>query len=103
MKLDIQAIEHLAVLAKIDLAEGEAEIYGRQLTEVLGHLDNLDEAIGFINKQNLVDKINEQQLITAAVDLSIDEVNGWSEDEVTASLAMANSQLGQEIIMPRIK
>jgi hypothetical protein len=103
MKLDIQAVEHLAVLAKIDLKEGEAEIYGRQLTDVLGHLDNLDEAINFIDKQNLADKTNKQQLITAAVDLSVDQVGVWPEDEVAASLALTDRQPGQEIIMPRIK
>jgi Asp-tRNA(Asn)/Glu-tRNA(Gln) amidotransferase C subunit len=103
MKLDIKAIEHLAVLAKLSLATGEAEIYGRQLTDILGHLDHLDEASDFIEKQQLVDQLNDCPTTTMAVDLSVDEVIAWPKSEVADSLAMADSQLGQEIIMPRIK
>ena len=103
MKLDIQAIEHLAVLAKLSLAKGEAEIYGRQLTDVLGHLDSLDEASNFIDQQQLAEKFNDQQIEETAVDLSADEAVAWPETEVADSLAMAHSQPGQEIIMPQIK
>lgn len=103
MKLDIQAIEHLAVLAKLSLATGEAEVYGRQLTDVLVHLDSLDEASKFIEKQQLTNKLSDYQSMAAAVDLSLDEAIAWPESEMDESLAMANSQPGQEIIMPRIK
>lgn len=103
MKLDIKAIEHLAVLAKLSLAKGEAEIYGRQLTDVLGHLDSLDEASNFIDKQQLANKFGEHQFMKAIVDLSVDEVITWPESELIDSLAMVNIQPGQEIIMPRIK
>lgn len=45
MSLDIEKIKHLAMLAKLDLREGEAEMYSQQLSEVLHHLDSLNLAM----------------------------------------------------------
>ena len=45
MSLDIEKVKHLAMLAKLDLQEGEAEVYSQQLSEVLHHLDSLNLAM----------------------------------------------------------
>ena len=77
MKLDIQAIEHLAVLAKLSLATGEAEVYGRQLTDVLVHLDSLDEASKFIEKQQLTNKNVPGYHILPNGSNNIPLIDGW--------------------------
>lgn len=102
MKLDISAIEHLAVLAKLRLTEGEAEVYGRQLTDVLGHLDNLKEAEDFIDQNNLKNLINQKQVSDQVVDLAEDKIASWPSDEVEACLAMTERRVDGEIIMPKI-
>lgn len=103
MKLDIKAIEHLAVLAKLRLSPGEAEVYGRQLTEVLGHLDNLKEASDFIEQHQLDGSINCSQAVEPDVDLSADEVAVWPPVEVGDCLAMTKRQVSGEIVIPQIK
>ena len=103
MKLDNQAIIHLAGLAKIKLEVGEAEIYSQQLSAILGHLDSLSEADKFIQQEKLAAKVDNCQLIINPVDLSADDVSTWPADEAASSLAMAGSQPGQSVTMPPIR
>ena len=102
MKLDVTAIEHLATLARLRLDHGEAEIYGHQLTEVLNHVDNLQEASEFIQKNKLIDLIEQQQVSVAPVELAQDQALTWPTAEVSASLAMSDRRVDGEIIVPRI-
>jgi len=43
MKLDIQTVEHIARLARIDLDEREKEMYAEQLSQVFDYIDMLNE------------------------------------------------------------
>ncbi len=103
MKLDNQAISHLAGLAKIKLEIGEAEIYSQQLSAILGHLDSLSEADKFIQQEKLAAKVDNYRSIIDPVDLSADEVAIWAADEAASSLALAGSQPGQSVTMPPIR
>jgi len=103
MKLDNQAINHLANLAKIELEVGEADVYSQQLSAVLGHLDNLSAADQFIQQAQLADQVDDYQPRVAPVDLSADEVAAWPADETAASMTMAGSQSGQPVTMPPIR
>ena len=103
MKLDNQAISHLANLAKIELEVGEADVYSQQLSAVLGHLDNLSAADQFIQQAQLADQVDGYQPKVAPVDLSADEVVTWPADEMAASMTMAGSQPGQPVTMPPIR
>ena len=103
MKLDKQTISHLANLAKIKLEDGEAEIYSQQLSDIIGHLNNLSEADKFIQQAQLTDQIYGYQFKAASVDLSADEVATWPADETAASLAMTGSQPGQPVTIPPIR
>jgi len=44
MALDRKDVEHVARLARLELSEEELALYTRQLSEVLGYVDNLKEA-----------------------------------------------------------
>jgi aspartyl-tRNA(Asn)/glutamyl-tRNA(Gln) amidotransferase subunit C len=43
LKLDWTRVEHVAMLARLDLSEVEIEMYARQLSEILGYVDRLAE------------------------------------------------------------
>ncbi len=43
MKLDKAQIEHIAKLARLKLAEDEAEKFATQLSDILGYVEVLDE------------------------------------------------------------
>jgi len=42
-KLDIQTIEHIAKLSKLELAEEEKKLYSEQLSSVLDYVEQLSE------------------------------------------------------------
>ena len=41
MKLDPQQVRHIAWLARLELSEAEVERFSRQLTQILGYVDQL--------------------------------------------------------------
>ena len=43
MKLSKQDIKHIANLARLELSEKELDKYGKQLSDVLGYIDQLQE------------------------------------------------------------
>jgi aspartyl-tRNA(Asn)/glutamyl-tRNA(Gln) amidotransferase subunit C len=43
MKVDREAVEHVALLARIELGEGEQEAYAETLSEILVFFDRLKE------------------------------------------------------------
>jgi aspartyl-tRNA(Asn)/glutamyl-tRNA(Gln) amidotransferase subunit C len=43
MKVDLDAVEHVALLARIELGEGEREGYSETLSEILAFFDRLKE------------------------------------------------------------
>jgi len=65
MSLDIQKIKHLAMLAKLELKNNEAEVYSQQLSEVLNHLDSLNSAIQEMNTQpkKLINNSGEMEMV----------------------------------------
>lgn len=42
-KLDIEQIEHIAKLSRLELTEGEKKLYSEQLSSVLDYVDQLSE------------------------------------------------------------
>ena len=49
MKLDKSQVEHIAKLARLRLAENEAEKFATQLSDILGYVEVLDE----VNTENV--------------------------------------------------
>jgi aspartyl-tRNA(Asn)/glutamyl-tRNA(Gln) amidotransferase subunit C len=43
MKISKEEIEHIAVLARLSLSEEEKELFGPQLSSILGYMEKLDE------------------------------------------------------------
>jgi aspartyl-tRNA(Asn)/glutamyl-tRNA(Gln) amidotransferase subunit C len=43
MKLEKKDIQHIANLARLELSDKELELYGNQLSDVLGYIDQLQE------------------------------------------------------------
>ena len=65
--ITIKDVEHVAKLARLELTEEEKEMYTKQLSDVLGHVDAMNE----------VDTSNVEPMAHA-----IDFVNVMREDEV---------------------
>ena len=42
--IDAKTVRHIAQLSRISLRDNEIELYGRQLAQVLGYIDKLNEA-----------------------------------------------------------
>ena len=43
MKLEKKDIQHIADLARLDLSDQELDIYGKQLSDILGYIEQLQE------------------------------------------------------------
>jgi aspartyl-tRNA(Asn)/glutamyl-tRNA(Gln) amidotransferase subunit C len=43
MKISKEEIEHIAVLARLSLSEEEKELFGPQLSSILGYMEKLNE------------------------------------------------------------
>jgi len=43
MKLEKEDIQHIANLARLDLSDQELDIYGKQLSDILGYIEQLKE------------------------------------------------------------
>ncbi len=65
MSLGIEKIKHLAMLAKLELHDNEAEIYNQQLSEVLNHLDSLNLAVQemAIQSEKVVSDNKEMEMV----------------------------------------
>lgn len=65
MSLGIEKIKHLAMLAKLELHDNEAEIYSQQLSEVLNHLDSLNLAVQemAIQSEKVVSDNKEMEMV----------------------------------------
>jgi len=43
MKISREEIEHIAILARLSLSEEEKELFGSQLSSILGYMEKLNE------------------------------------------------------------
>jgi len=66
-KVDTQTIEHMAKLARLELTEAQATQYSQQLSEILGHFEQISK----------VDTKGVEPLVTPS-----EIENFWREDEV---------------------
>ena len=82
MKLDKQQIQHIADLARLELTEAELELYGSQLSAVLGYVGQLQE----IN----TDDVEPTAQVTGLVNVwQEDEAKPWDEEELKMALEQA--------------
>jgi len=88
MALKREEIQHIAELAKIELSEEELKKYGKQLSDILGYIDQLSKA-----------KTKDIKPTAQVGDLKNiwrdDNVNDWTEEEVKDSLAQGELENGQ--------
>ncbi|MCK5211777.1 Asp-tRNA(Asn)/Glu-tRNA(Gln) amidotransferase subunit GatC [Candidatus Parcubacteria bacterium] len=82
MKLSNKEIKHIANLARLELTEKELDKYGKQLSDVLGYIDQLQgvDTIGVeptAQVTGLTNVFNE------------DKVCAWDKNEVSEALKQA--------------
>ena len=95
MKLKKEEIQHIANLARLELTDAELEIYGSQLSAVLGYIDQLKEVD--------VTGIAPTAQITGLENVAReDEVEEWPTDEVAEALGQAPAREGNFIKVKRI-
>lgn len=88
MKLNKEDIKHIAELARLELTEEELEKYGRELSAILGYIEQLKEVD--------TDGIDSTAQITGLVNaFRADEIKEWDEKEAEAALAQAPLEDGQ--------
>lgn len=71
MKLTSEKIKHVATLANLDLTDDELVLYGEQLSNILGYIDQLERV--------------DTKEVLATFDVSPNK-NMMAKDEVTESL-----------------
>jgi aspartyl-tRNA(Asn)/glutamyl-tRNA(Gln) amidotransferase subunit C len=76
MKVDRQEVEHVAMLARIELSAAEREGYAEQLSAILDFFDRLKE----VDTRDV-----------PATSHVLDIVNAWRPDESAASLDVAEA------------
>ncbi len=95
MKLKKQEIKKIADLARLELTDKELEIYGSQLSDVLGYVDQLQEVD--------VTGIEPTAQVTGLENvMREDTVEEWPKDEVESALAQAPSKEGKFIKVKRV-
>ncbi|MBW2618297.1 MAG: Asp-tRNA(Asn)/Glu-tRNA(Gln) amidotransferase subunit GatC [Deltaproteobacteria bacterium] len=93
MKISPKEVEHLAVLARLELSPPALELYGGQMNDILGYVEKLAE----LETEGL-------EPTTHATGAA----NAFREDEVKPSLAKeealqnAPASDGESIIVPRV-
>lgn len=75
MKVDLQAVEHVAMLARIELREGEREAYAETLSEILAFFDRLKavDTEGIPPTSHVLDRIDALREDRCAPSLDVDE------------------------------
>lgn len=74
MKLSREEVEHVALLARMQLSEEEVELYTEQLNSILGYAE-------------MIQKLDTDQVIPTAHAVQL--VNVLREDDVTPSMSQA--------------
>ncbi|OGB75288.1 hypothetical protein A2810_00355 [candidate division Kazan bacterium RIFCSPHIGHO2_01_FULL_49_10] len=83
MKLPKSEVEHIALLARIELTEAEKQHYADQLSAILGYVDEL-------KKLNIKDVADVGQITGLTNQLAKDEIKGCelSRDELLKNAPM---------------
>ena len=84
MQFKDKDIQHIADLARLDLTPAELKLYGQQLSNITGYIDQLQEV-----KVELV----PSDLVLNNV-WRPDELLDWSDDEVQAALIQGEREAG---------
>lgn len=95
MELKRNEIEHIAKLARLDLTEKELEKYGKQLSDVLGYIDQLQEV-----DTTGVEPTAQVTGLTNA--FSKDKVCIWDKQETKEALKQAPEMEDNQVKVKRI-
>lgn len=78
MKIDLQTIEELAVLARLDLTQEEKNRYAEQLSLIFGYIDTLSE----VDTEN----VPETTQVTGLIDITREDIPVVTDDETQKKL-----------------
>jgi len=95
MKLTKKEIEHIAKLSRLDLTDKELGLYGGQLSDVLGYIDQLNEV-------DTTDVAPSAQVTGLKNIWREDEIETWPEDEVNDSLKEAPGMKNNHLKVKRV-
>jgi len=95
MTLSTKEIEYIANLARLELTPEEIERYGRELSAILGYIDQLQkvDTEGVLPCAQVTGKSNVWRA---------DEVRPWDETEVKAALSQAPAQRNGMVEVKRV-
>lgn len=95
MNLSKSEIQHIAKLARLELADEELEKYGGQLSSILNYIDQLKEVD--------VKGVEPTAQVTGLENiLRQDEVNDWDKEEIEQALADAPEREDRFIKVKRV-
>lgn len=95
MQLSKSEIQHIAKLARLELADEELKKYGGQLSAILNYIDQLKEVD--------VKGVEPTAQVTGLENiLRQDEVNDWDKEEIKQALAAAPEREGRFIKVKRV-
>ncbi len=95
MKLDKKQIKHIANLARLELSEQELKLYGKQLSDILKYIDQLQEV-------DVADIEPTAQVTGLTNVLSQDRAEDWDEDEREEALKQAPEKENRYIKVKRV-
>lgn len=95
MVLSTKEIEYIANLARLELTGEEIERYGRELSAILGYIDQLQkvDTEGILPCAQVTGKSNVWRT---------DEVRPWDETEVKLALSQAPAQRNGMVEVKRV-
>jgi len=88
-------IKHIAKLARLDLTDKELELYGGQLSDILGYIDMLKE----VDTAGVEPTAQVTGLVNA---LREDEVRVWDKEETVNALKEASEMEDGQVKVKRI-
>ncbi len=93
MKITREEVEHIAVLARLEMGPEEIEFYGGHMNDILAYMDKLAE----LDTEGVPPTSHATATVNAFRE---DEVKPWlSQDE---ALANAPESDGESIIVPKV-
>lgn len=95
MKLDKKQIKHIANLARLELSEQELELYGKQLSDILKYIDQLQEV-------DVADIEPTAQVTGLENVLRQDRAENWDEDGREEALKQAPEKENRYIKVKRV-
>ena len=95
MKLSNDEIKHIGHLSRLELSAKEVNEYGRQLSAVIGYIDQLKEVD--------VANVEPTAQVTGLTNRWREDIaSHWPEDEVKSALAQSKTNPGETLKVPKI-